>query len=245
MPARVIIGRRSDINQVGMWVSRPGRSAYSSDPSDLLIDTGRIPQSPIIAGAIVNPVLSADTNNFRAPTPSSTAQVPVILSKNVSGETVYNVGGATYTDHTGLPNSDGVALFYKDYFFKSDQTPLLASGKIPLMHVSIGDPNVGTGSATVGDNYPKVYVYDNKIRLAVYQNWDATIAVNWYRITSEIQYYPSTTRINNLLYWTGGTAGEAGNVQIRSMYVGPTPPNTLPTNCVINYAVYNIEMVLP
>lgn len=250
MVQRVIIGTRSGV--VGMWVSRPGRSVNSSNPSDFLVDTTTVPLRPIIAGTITNPILNYDSGNFSAPTVSSTTQVPAILSKTQDGRNVANVGGATYTSQTGAPNNNGLALYYKDYFFKSDFTALIAGGKIPLMHISIGDPNVGTNSAKVGDNYPKIYIDDKKIRLAVYQNWDAVADPSWYKIVYVDSYYPTyTTLSNGTLLWNPfdnfgvGPKAPEGTTFIKEMYVGPTPPTTLQTNCIIRYAVYNTSMEFP
>lgn len=250
MVQRVIIGTRN--SEIGMWVSRPGKSVYSTNPADFLIDTTRVPLSPIIAGTITNPVLAADSNNFHSPT-VPTSEVSSIVDYvyiNNTKTTVYNVNGAKYTSETGYPNADGIALYYKDYWFKQDHTALLSGGKYPLMHISIGDPNVGTANATVGDNYPKVYVYPEKIRLAVYQNWDAVANPAWYYTTSDKAYYPTFKFWYNYAgvdyyTWAGGAAGEVGQAGVKRAYRGPTPPSTLATNCVINYAVYNVEMVLP
>lgn len=254
MATRVIIGTRG--GDVGMWVSKPGRSAYSATRSDFIIDTTTMPLRPVIAGTITSPVLDKDSSNFSAPTCSSISKVNAILSKNVSGTTVNGVGGAQYDSETGAPNKNGLAVYYKDYWFKNDHTPLIGSNIIPLMHISVGDPNVGTSSARVGDNYPKVYVYDNRIRLAVYQNWDAVADPSWYKIVYVDSYYPEYVELtdafgNKALWWNPyvnngvGPKAAAGTTYVKQMYVGPTPPTTLQTNCVIHYAVYNRAMSLP
>lgn len=253
MVERVIIGTRG--SDVGMWVSKPGRSVRSTNPADMLIDTTTVPLRPIIAGTITNPVLNADTNNFHAPTISSTTSIRAINDYIVNPVdnthiTVYGVGGTSYTSHTGAPNNDGLALYFKDYWFKRDRTALLSGGRIPLIHISIGDPNVGTNNATVGDNYPKIYVYDTKIRLAVYQNWDAVSSPSWYATTNDKKYWPTYENRGGNLWWTYvyptfGVSGEAGSAGVQRAYYGPSPTSTLQTNCIIHYAVYNKPMSLP
>lgn len=65
MTARVLIGKRDD--QYGVWVSRPGRSVYSTSENDLMLSTTRTNLTPVMSGVITNPSLSRKSGDDPAP----------------------------------------------------------------------------------------------------------------------------------------------------------------------------------
>ena len=220
-----------------MWVSKPGKSAASTDPTDLLVDTNRTLLRPILAGVITNPVLNYDTNNFHAPSRSDEGTFTIVGTTGSDGNTVYSsaYGNIPITISSGgSVNSDGVAVYYKDYFYKSDHTSL---GYVPLTHISIG-------SSTAGDNYPKIQIDDTKIRLIIYQNWDGSVNQNEGKLIQT--YYPGwTTGLYNLHYYYPSNNSNKSKDFWQAPVNGPTPSTSFQTNCTIHYAVYARAMSLP
>lgn len=238
MAERIIIGKRG--TETGMWVSRPGKSALSTNPSDLLLDTTTTSPRVIRTGTITNPVLNLTSSS--APNKSNQTSIPAIIDKTSNNTQVFNVEPA-YWYSRGSTNDDGYALYTKDYYFNQDKSSL---GYRPLAHISIG---FSSGNTSIGDNYPKVFIDDTKITLSIFQNWDGTKS-GWYKKSTVTQYYPRTVvGPYNALYWdrfNGNPPGTNGvyksDTLVLELQQGPQPASTIVTNCIIHYAIYNRAM---
>jgi hypothetical protein len=246
MVERVIIGKRTNANgtEQGMWVSKPGKSALSTNTEDFLLDTTTTAPRVIRSGVITNPTLTLTSSS--SPTISNRTSIPSIVSetRTTPRKTVYLVGGAEYYTR-GNYNSDGYAIYTKDYYFNSDKSSL---GYVPITHIAIG---FASDRNNVGDNYPKVLVDDKKITLSVYQNWDGT-TTGWQEKKTGKQYWPAYYDSYGTLYWKNpavfggtGTDGEKGDITYLEIKRGAQPGGSLATDCIIHYAIYNRAMVLP
>jgi hypothetical protein len=247
MSTRVIIGARG--SDYGMWISKSGKSAASTTRTDLLVDTNLSSPRIIRAGVITNPVLSLTASS--SPSVSGQTAYAAITSTDRSGNSVNGVNTAYYYDG-GSYNDDGYALYTLNLYFNADHSAL---SYVPLTHISIGDPYTG-GSAHIGDNYPKIYIDNTKIQLAIYQNWDGSKS-GFYTTTSAQIWFPADFKYLGAYYWDAakhassgdplGTNGQTADSPktIRNVVAGASPLSTLQTNCAIHYAVYNTPMVLP
>lgn len=224
MSKRIILGTKG--SEVGLWVSKPGRSADSSNPEDFLVNSSKELLRPMMSGVIVNPVLSADPNNYHTCTRNAAGASTV---------TQYDTAGAPWWALVGLvqPTTyeawalirDGVAGYYKDYFFRSDHGSL---GYVPLTHISIG-------SNTAGDSYPTIYIDSTKIRLYHQEGWGAS--KNMAR--TEHQKYAWSNG------WYAVKDGNGNYVKVYSYNWADAPKtSTKQFNCNIHYTVYEKAMSL-
>lgn len=222
MSKRIILGNRG--SEVGLWVSKPGRSADSSNPEDFLVNSSKELLRPMMSGVITNPVLSADPNNYHACTRNALAASGV-KTQDKNGISFLNDVYQTTYEAWGL-NRDGVAGYYKDYFFKSDHSSL---GYIPLTHISIG-------SNTAGDSYPTVYIDSTKIRLYHQEGWGAS--KNMARTQWE-HYTAISTSSFPYYYWRDD------NSKVSTYNWADAPKtSTKQFNCTIHYTVYEKAMSL-
>jgi len=169
MANRVIIGQRG--TDVGMWVSKPSRSATSTVSEDLLVDTTRTMLQPFMAGTINQPSLPFQSGSASA----------------------------------------GYAVYYKDYFFKSDQTSL---GYIPICHFSIS-------SSVAGEVYPTIKIDNTKIRLYYQETWQKN------DVTAHSNIYTDIFGRQTQGAWYAYT-----------MTTDPGKPGSLSYSCSIYYVIY-------
>lgn len=140
MSKRVILGNRN--GEVGMWVSKPGKSADSTSYEDLLFDASRTIPKPMISGIISNPQLNIVTRQYNG----TLQDYGYPQSDGFVGQ-VYSYGAI---------DESGYAYWQKDYFYNAAHTSL---GYIPLCHI-------WAGSSTAGNPYPKISILADRIRLS-------------------------------------------------------------------------------
>lgn len=218
MTERVILGTRG--SEIGFWVSKPGKSANSTDASDFLVDTSHDLLRPIRNGIITNPVLTRDGSST-GPTKTQSGWY-YVEPKDQAGHSLYQYNGDTrYDDETYV--SDGFALFTKKYFYNADHSSL---GFRPLVHVSIG-------SDTAGDAYPRIYVDEYGITLSHRELWQGSR-----QRASEVwdTYWPNSTNIYGVWYFNGTYTKKS--THRRYWYENAPKNSSFQTNCTIHYTVY-------
>ncbi len=213
MSKRVILGNRN--GEVGMWVSKPGKSADSAAYEDLLFDASRTIPKPMISGIISNPSLDIVTRNT-----NSTAQDKDFPKGNGTGGVIYSYA---------VISESGYAYWQKDYFYNAAHTSL---GYIPLCHIWAGSP-------TAGNPYPKIEIFNDRIRLSHKEIWGHAYS----RVTGKFPVFRCSAYNQNWPYNCLGYVFDYYETAYSYPEVSASnKPDTFTFNVDIHYTIYSTPL---
>lgn len=184
MSQRVIIGKRADINQTGMWISAPGKDATSANWDDLLVDTTRFNAQYVQKGMIINPTLPliSDTHST-----GSTYVCDVWNGYWYPSDTAWPrvfVATSCQSGHNEQVANNGVATYQQSYYHGLGYRPL------GLFSVQADQPATPVPQMVLDNNY-------------IHLRYDE--AANGYVAGDHIAYWgttPSSYTFNSRIYYT-------------------------------------------
>ena len=188
MAERIILGYRSDINQTGLWVSAPGKSARSTTPTDLIASPDKFLNSYVQKGFISSPTLSLVSDTH------STGSTYVCDSYNGDWSNCqdYYYPGAQY--HQTGADKQGNAIYKWCTFTAtscaSGHTEQTANNGVGTYEYSIAHglgytprAHISVQPTNPGDVVPQVFVTSSSIICRYYE------AINGYVAGDHIAYW--------------------------------------------------------